>query len=92
MNKLTLAFAASASLAVSACSGNTEDNLGNADLTGENAAELDALADDAANDAEAEALGNQLDQLEQEGAANTAATDELNASTDTSADENVSGM
>ena len=88
MKKLGFALVGVASLALAGC-GSNSDNLNNVTNL-DNASNLDALSNDAANDAEAEALGNQAAQLNQEG--NAAATDELNASGNSSADENVAGM
>jgi hypothetical protein len=88
MKKLGFALVGVASLALAGCGGNSDslNNVANID----NASNLDALSNDAANDAEAEALGNQAAQLNEEG--NAAAADELNASGNSSADENVAGM
>ena len=76
-------------VALSACSGNNQDTVDNAEMN-QPAAELNGLADDAANDAanaEAEALGNQLDELNQQNAV------EDNTMNPTDAQEqNVSGM
>jgi hypothetical protein len=91
MKKFGFALVGAASLALAACSSSDEDSLTNVDLNAD-AGNLDALAHNAADvAAEAEALGNQAQQLEQE-ATNNAATDELNASTETEGEENVSGM
>ena len=91
MKKLGFALVGAASLAIAACSDNNADSLNNVDLNA-NAGSLDALSNEAANDAEAEALGNQAQQLEQEANSLSNATDELNASGNTSVEENVSGM
>jgi hypothetical protein len=91
MNKLGFALVGAASLALAGCGGNTDDSLNNADAYN-TTGNLDALANDAANTAEAEALGNQQQQLEDEGAGNNAAADELNATDTDDTDENVSGM
>ena len=87
MNKLGFALVGAASLALAGCGGG-DDALNNVDAYNESSADLNALATDAANDAEAEALGNQAEQLNQEG--NVA--DELNASDTTEEEENVAGM
>ena len=87
MNKFGFALVGAASLAIAACSSNNNDALNNVE-NADSTANLDMLANSAANDAEAEALGNQAAQLNQEGTAN----DELNVSNDSKADENVSGM
>lgn len=88
MNKLGFALVGAASLALAGCGGRDDDALNNVDAYNESSADLNALATDAANDAEAEALGNQAEQLNQEG--NVA--DELNASDTTDEEENVAGM
>ena len=89
MNKIAFAMVAAASVALAACSGADDDSLNNVE-TYDNASDLNALATDAANDAEAEALGNQAQQLNEEG--NAAAVDELNASGNTDGEDNVAGM
>ena len=86
MNKFGFALVGAASLALAACGGAIDDNLNNVDTYGTNE-DLNALATDAANEAEAEALGNQADQLNQE---SNAAAD--NAVDTTDSDENVAGM
>jgi hypothetical protein len=91
MKKLGFALVGAASLVIVACSDNNADSLNNVDLNA-NAGNLDALSNEAANDAEAEALGNQAQQLEQEANTLNNAVDELNAAGDTSVEENVSGM
>ena len=88
MNKLGFALVGAASLALAGCGGRDDDALNNVDAYNESSADLNALATDAAHDAEAEALGNQAEQLNQEG--NVA--DELNASDTTEEEENVAGM
>jgi hypothetical protein len=87
MNKFGFALVGAASLALAGCSGSNDDALNNVENT-DASANLDALANAAAVDAEAEALGNQAAQLNQE----SNATDELNASGTSEAEENVSGM
>jgi hypothetical protein len=87
MNKLTIALVGATSLALAACT-NQDQVDENANAETEN---LDALAGDAANVAEAEALGNQADQL-------NAAADDLANSGDgleanaAEADAAVNGM
>ena len=92
MKKVSFALVGAAALALAACGGKGDDALGeNVQENYENAAEnLDAMAANTANAAEAEALGVQQEQLEQENT--SAAVDELNASSDSGADENVAGM
>ena len=88
MKKFGFALAGAASLALAGCGGGNDDALNNVDAYNESGADLNALATDAANDAEAEALGNQAAQLNEEGNA----ADELNAADTTEAEENVAGM
>ena len=87
MNKFGFALVGAALLALVGCSGSNNDALNNSENM-DVSANLDALANAAANDAEAEALGNPAAQLNQ--ASN--ATDELNTTGATAAEENVSGM
>ena len=92
MKKFGFALVGTASLVLAGCnSSSNEDSLSNADATAA-PSNLDALANNAAEvAADAEALGNQAQQLEQQ-ATNTPATDEFNASGTTEGEENVSGM
>jgi hypothetical protein len=89
MKKLTFAVIGAVALMTGACSGGNEDQVNNAELN-QSGAELNDIANDAANNAaEAEALGAQQQQLENQNAANT--TD--NTVNPADADEqNVSGM
>ena len=85
MNKLVFALAGAA-LALGACSSGDEgDNSLNAAAT----EDLNQSASDAANaaDAEAAALGDQLNQLE-----NTPATNEAEATPTDDQEQNVAGM
>jgi hypothetical protein len=65
MKKLAFLVAGSAALALAACSGNNEDAVNNAEINQPAAEDLNALANDAATNAEDQALGNQQQQLEQ---------------------------
>lgn len=87
MKRLTFAVAGTAALLVAACSGNNQDQVNNVEMNQAGAEDLNALANDAAtNNAEAQALGNQQDQLNQE-------TPTDNTVNPADADEqNVSGM
>jgi hypothetical protein len=79
-----------AALALSACGGNNQDSLQNAELNQPNAEALDEQANQAALDAanaEAAALGNQQQQLQD---ANAAAEEPTNPSDED--EQNVSGM
>lgn len=92
MKKLTFLLAGAAALALAACGSRTED-VQNIDANATSQTDqLNMLADDAANQAEAEALGNQQEQLEQqqEDAAN--ADTAVDDTVDADPDENVSGM
>ena len=91
MKKIVFALVGAASLALAGCGGSNEDTLTNVDMNAD-AGALDALANNAADvAAEAEALGNQAQQLE-EAPANNSATDELNTTSTAEGEENVSGM
>jgi uncharacterized protein YidB (DUF937 family) len=91
MRKIAFAMVAAASIALAGCGGQGDDALGeNVQENMENQAEnLDALAGNAATDAEAEALGNQADQLREAGENAEEAIDDSDVNT---AEENVSGM
>ena len=86
MKSFAFALIGSAALALSACSGGNEDVVDNAEMN-QPAAELNELANDAAMDANAEAaaLGEQQQQLE-----NTVADNTANPSDEQ--EQNVSGM
>ena len=86
MKKLTFALVAAGALVTSACGGNNEDQVNNAELN-QPSPELNNLASDAANNAATDAaLGNMQQQSE-----NASATD--NTVNPADADEqNVSGM
>ena len=87
MKKLVFAFSGIAALALGACSYSNQDQVNNAELN-QPAADLNALANDAATDAansEADALGNQENQLENQSADNTVNPDDAQ-------EQNVSGM
>lgn len=88
MKKLIFALIGGVALMTGACSRGNEDQVNNAEIN-QPATDLNALVNDAANNAaEADALGNQQQQLEQENAAS--ADNTVNPA---DADEqNVSGM
>ncbi|HEU5286261.1 MAG TPA: hypothetical protein VFU20_07110 [Sphingomicrobium sp.] len=96
MNKTAFALVGAASIALAGCGGQGDDTLGeNVQENLENQAEnLDALAGNAATDAEAEALGNQADQLREEGEEREDAIDDadVNAANPAEADQAVNGM
>ena len=86
-----LALAGTAAVALSACNNSNQDQVSNAELN-QPAPELNELSTDAANDAanaEAAALGEQQNQLENENAA-APADNTSNPSDDQ--EQNVSGM
>ena len=91
MKKLLFVTVGAAALALSACSGDNQDSVENAEIN-QPAAEFNDMSGEALNDAaagEAAALGTQQQQLEQE----NAAAEEENTTTPTDEDEqNVSGM
>ena len=94
MKKLAFAMVGAASIALAGCGGSGDDALGeNAQENLEGQAEnLDALAGNAATDAEAEALGNQADQLREEGEQREEAIDEADVTNAAEADQAVNGM
>ncbi|MCL6729521.1 hypothetical protein [Sphingomonas hankyongi] len=86
MKLRVFALVGTTALTLAACSSNNEDTVNNAEMN-QPAADLNALSNDAATDAanaEAEALGAQQQQLEQENASdntvNPADADEQNVS------------
>ncbi len=96
MKKFAFALVGAASFALAGCGGQGDDTLGeNVQENMENQAEnLDAMAGNAATDAEAEALGNQADQLREEGEEREDAIDDadVNAANRAEADQAVNGM
>ena len=87
MKKLVFALIGVAGVTLAACSVNNQDQVNNAEMN-QPASDLNALSSDAANDAansEAEALGNQENQLENQPADNTVNPDDAQ-------EQNVSGM
>jgi len=68
MKRLVFLFAGAAALSVAACSGSNEDAVNNAELNQPAAEDLNGLANDAATNAEDQALGNQQQQLDQNAA------------------------
>ena len=92
MNKTSFALVGAAALALSACGGKGDDALGeNVQENYENTAEnLDAIAANTANAAEAEALGNQAAALNAEGASNEEA--DVNAQNSAEANAAVNAM
>ena len=91
MKRLAFVLSGATALVLSACSGNNEDSLQNAEMNQPNSDELNQLSNQAAIDAanaEAEALGTQQQQLENE---NAAAEDDATNPTDAD-EQNVSGM
>jgi hypothetical protein len=91
MKRLAFVLCGAAALSLAACSGNNEDALQNAEVNQPNTDELNQLSNQAAMDAanaEAEALGTQQKQLENE---NAGAVDDTTNPTDAD-EQNVSGM
>jgi len=89
MKLRVFALTGAAALALGACSSNNQDAVNNAEMN-QPASDLNALSNDAANDAanaEAEALGAQQQQLEQE---NAVADNTVNP--EDADEQNVSGM
>ena len=93
MRKIAFALVGAASLALAGCGGQGDDTLGeNAQENLEAQAEnLDALAANAGSEAEAEALGNQADQLREEGENREEAIDESDVNA-AEVDQAVNGM
>jgi len=93
MKKLGFAVLGAAALALSACGSNESDTLNEAEANIA-ADELNALANNAAADAELEALGNQEQQLEAENAADADEADTVddNATSPSEVEDNVQGM
>jgi hypothetical protein len=69
MKKLAFVIGGAAALALGGCSGNNQDAVNNAELNQPAAEDLNGLANDAASNAEDQALGNQQQQLNDENAA-----------------------
>lgn len=94
MKKFAFAMVGAASIALAGCGGQGDDAL--AENVQENmegqADNLDAMAGNAATDAEAEALGNQADQLRDQGERAEDAIDDADASNAAEADQAVNGM
>jgi hypothetical protein len=89
MKKLVFACLGAAALLTSGCSSNNADQVNNAEMNQYGAEQLNDLANEGANNAEAEALGTQQQQLE----AQNAATNSDNTSNPAENDEqNVAGM
>ncbi len=93
MKKFAFAMVGAAAIALAGCGGQGDDALGdnvqeNMDAQADN---LDALAGNAATDAEAEALGNQADQLREEGENREDAIDDADVNA-AEADSAVNGM
>ena len=89
MKMRVFALTGAAALTLAACSSGNEDAVENAEMN-QPAADLNGLADDAANDAanaEAAALGNQLEQLNEENAVDDNTVNPADAD-----EQNVSGM
>jgi hypothetical protein len=69
MKRLVFLIGGAAALALSACNNNNQDTVSNAELNQPAAEDLNALANDAAVNAEDQALGNQQQDLNDENAA-----------------------
>ncbi len=88
MKKLMFVAIGGVALMTGACNRGNEDQVNNAEIN-QPATDLNALANDAANNAEADALGNQQQQLEQENAANSS---DNTVNPEDADEQNVSGM
>jgi hypothetical protein len=69
MKRLVFLIGGAAALALGGCSGSNQDAVNNAELNQPAAEDLNGLANDAASNAEDQALGNQQQQLDQNAAA-----------------------
>lgn len=69
MKRLAFVIGGAAALALGGCSGSNQDAVNNAELNQPAAEDLNGLANDAAANAEDQALGNQQQQLDQNAAA-----------------------
>ena len=69
MKRLVFVIGGAAALALAGCSGNNQDAVNNAELNQPAADDLNALANDAAANAEDQNLANQQQQLDQNAAA-----------------------
>jgi len=69
MKRLAFVIGGAAALALAGCSGNNQDAVNNAELNQPAAEDLNALANDAAANAEDQNLANQQQQLDQNAAA-----------------------
>jgi hypothetical protein len=69
MKKLVFALIGTATVGLGACSGGNQDAVNNAELNQPAAEDLNGLANEAAMNAEDQALGNQQQQLNDENAA-----------------------
>jgi ABC-type oligopeptide transport system substrate-binding subunit len=86
MKRLTFALAGGATLLLAACGGGNQDQVNNAEMNQAGAENLNELANDAAADnAEAQALGNQQEALNESGSDNTPNPEDAD-------EQNVSGM
>ena len=86
MKKLTFALVGTAALLTAACNRGNEDQVNNAEMNQPSSADLNALANNAANIAnEAEALNAQAQNLQNEAADNTVNPKDAD-------EQNVSGM
>lgn len=94
MNKIHFALIGSAALALAACGSQEDDALGENVTEELQANELNMLADNAAMEAEMEALGNQQEQLEETTTAtNTASEPADDVTTEPSeVEDDVQGM
>jgi hypothetical protein len=94
MKKLSFAIVGAATLALAACGGKGDDTLGDNVADNYEAASdnLEMMADNTANGAEAAVLENQADALEAEGARKEEAIDEADANAATANSAAVNAM
>jgi hypothetical protein len=88
MKRLAFVIAGTAALALGACNNSNQDAVNNAELNQPAAEDLNGLANDAANNAEDAALGNQQNALTDE----NAAADENGSNPTEAQEQNVDAM
>jgi hypothetical protein len=87
MKRLAFVIGGAATLALAGCSGGNQDAVSNAELNQPAAEDLNALANEAANNAEDAALGNQQQQLNE-----NAAADENGSNPTEAQEQNIDAM
>jgi hypothetical protein len=88
MKRLVFLISGAAALALAACSGGNEDAVNNAELNQPAAEDLNALANDAASNAQDQALGNQ----QQPATDQNAAAEDNGANPSEAEEQNIDAM